>query len=500
MVTTNLLHFLQQFCTVVLSDTPWIWIDAMGINKLDLQERAAQVNMMGRIYTSCAEVIIWLGIGTVETQHVFEIMPTLFRIPQGVWNGIFHSLMATHFLLDGQQLESMKRLIQQGLPEPGQLVCKAFIHLLRRSWFHRIWTVQECLLPSRGQIWCGSDRMESLNRLPTLGDLAHFYAFISVRSVEIRKDLRTQNELNLKNVIGFLRDFLTTFKNVATEGQPQTKLRSPAICISSFMGKQCSDPRDPIYGTLGLQDTPLFQADYNISVQELFTQVTLHPAMSDFLLSNCEDESIRTTLDLPSWVSDWSSLMFPTPWTWQRGCNVYCTGVGVGDNEGIVCEPTSGGVLKVEGFEEDEIAFLGGSYQQTIGGDGILTSLAVLKLAYTKLETLRSKPKLVECFSRTLIANLGNYDSQHPSSELHSVSFRNYVHVLLAYYLNGLDCSDHTRQTTRATLDYFHVLDLTVHLPLWKDIVYGMEYFEVNSEALNNGSEYATSMDKMFHC
>lgn len=111
MVTTNLLHFLQQFCTVALSDTPWIWIDAMSINQLDLQERAAQVNIMGRIYTYCAEVIIWLGIGTPETQRVFEIMPILVRIPQGVWDGLFSpSSIATYSSSNDKYSDFMKKI------------------------------------------------------------------------------------------------------------------------------------------------------------------------------------------------------------------------------------------------------------------------------------------------------------------------------------------------------------------------------------------------------
>jgi hypothetical protein len=38
-----------------------IWIDALCINQDDFLERNQQVTMMGRIYSSCREVIMWLG-------------------------------------------------------------------------------------------------------------------------------------------------------------------------------------------------------------------------------------------------------------------------------------------------------------------------------------------------------------------------------------------------------------------------------------------------------
>ena len=113
LVTTNLFHFLQQFCTVALPDTPWIWIDAMCINQLDRKERGAQVDMMGRIYTSCAEVIIWLGIGTLETQRVFETIPILISIPQDVWDGHFPDLWALHSLSKDELSKFEKSLIRR---------------------------------------------------------------------------------------------------------------------------------------------------------------------------------------------------------------------------------------------------------------------------------------------------------------------------------------------------------------------------------------------------
>ncbi|KAF2826980.1 HET-domain-containing protein, partial [Ophiobolus disseminans] len=38
-----------------------LWLDSLCINQMDDDERTSQVGMMGMIYQSAAEVIIWLG-------------------------------------------------------------------------------------------------------------------------------------------------------------------------------------------------------------------------------------------------------------------------------------------------------------------------------------------------------------------------------------------------------------------------------------------------------
>lgn len=38
-----------------------IWIDALSINQNDDEERSQQVQLMGKIYRSCIEVIVYLG-------------------------------------------------------------------------------------------------------------------------------------------------------------------------------------------------------------------------------------------------------------------------------------------------------------------------------------------------------------------------------------------------------------------------------------------------------
>ena len=53
------------------------WIDQICINQLDTEEKAAQVAMMGDIYSSRLRVIVWLGTGLEHEDLVIELVEQL---------------------------------------------------------------------------------------------------------------------------------------------------------------------------------------------------------------------------------------------------------------------------------------------------------------------------------------------------------------------------------------------------------------------------------------
>lgn len=48
-----------------------VWADALCINQQDVEERNAQVQMMGKIYSGATRTIIFLG---EETRHALAIL------------------------------------------------------------------------------------------------------------------------------------------------------------------------------------------------------------------------------------------------------------------------------------------------------------------------------------------------------------------------------------------------------------------------------------------
>jgi hypothetical protein len=59
-ITQNLSDALTNIVAIGIDG--WLWIDALCINQADFEERSSQVLLMGNIYSSASEVLIWLGL------------------------------------------------------------------------------------------------------------------------------------------------------------------------------------------------------------------------------------------------------------------------------------------------------------------------------------------------------------------------------------------------------------------------------------------------------
>jgi hypothetical protein len=57
----------------LFGNTTHLWVDAICINQKDLDERAAQVKIMGRIYSNSNGVMVWLGKSLPRTKRAVEL-------------------------------------------------------------------------------------------------------------------------------------------------------------------------------------------------------------------------------------------------------------------------------------------------------------------------------------------------------------------------------------------------------------------------------------------
>ena len=91
-----------------------IWVDALCINQENLKEREHQVQSMSKIYGQASRVIVWLGKAANDSDRVLEEI----RIAAND--------------------ESTNSLEDKTIQE-------AFLALLRRTWFQRIWVREQTL-------------------------------------------------------------------------------------------------------------------------------------------------------------------------------------------------------------------------------------------------------------------------------------------------------------------------------------------------------------------
>jgi hypothetical protein len=154
-VTTNLLDLLRALRSA--GETRHLWIDALCINQEDLDERSKQVPMMKDIYQKAAIVLIWIGPSIPETkqacQYCVQDLAKAYDslAPQFHSNGArFGMLRNPSNILGGEDLAASTQ-------EP---FWDGVIDLLsRRTYFERLWIVQEIVMPTHAIVNCGEFRM-----------------------------------------------------------------------------------------------------------------------------------------------------------------------------------------------------------------------------------------------------------------------------------------------------------------------------------------------------
>jgi hypothetical protein len=110
-----------------------LWVDALCINQADTDERLHQVELMKLVYQNANRVLVWLGSASSDSDLAINYIE---ERAQDKRNGQFGSTVPTNGL--------------------HVTACRAVYSLLRRSYWNRLWIMQEVSVPSAGPlIGCG---------------------------------------------------------------------------------------------------------------------------------------------------------------------------------------------------------------------------------------------------------------------------------------------------------------------------------------------------------
>ena len=254
-----------------------LWIDAVCINQKDNGERGEQVGRMADIYRQADRVVVWLG---PEENHSNLALSTLKYLGSQI-----------EVTRDGVRLRSPEcdepQWFRSIVDMPyNAKTWHAITNLLRRSWFERLWVCQEIQLAnSCAIIKCGHETvLWSHFRRAARCLLAKTH----LPSVQLRELLSSYYDM--------MRDL---------QGRPLSSL------ISVTHLRECSDPRDKVYGILGISP-PAFSMNirpqYSLSVSAVYQEaflIYLDRMQRLDLLEHCNLAGRR--IDSPSWVPDWST-------------------------------------------------------------------------------------------------------------------------------------------------------------------------------------------------
>lgn len=278
-----------------------LWIDALCINQADIPERNQQVANMGTIYEKAANVVVWLGPDAEEydlwsgsrerTEKAFNYAGVMTRLDQMV--------------SEDPTLQINDIAWHDGFPDADNGT-RAFMNLMCRRWFTRLWVVQEVGL-AKGNIvvYCGTEyipwewlRITASNMLLNKGlypPLVQAYC----------------SATKLGN-IAVMSTFPVFREESINVGGNLARLLARLLYTTAGTFNQ-SDCRDRLYALLGfIKDHapthPALQVDYALSPSSVFTALArylIEELGSLDLLSAAVDQDVT---GLPSWVPSWSQV------------------------------------------------------------------------------------------------------------------------------------------------------------------------------------------------
>lgn len=277
-----------------------IWIDAVCIDQGNLRERNHQVAMMNRIYKCAQTVIVWLGISDQHTNLALETINLIASIPSEKCEAELPS-----DLEDPEMYEAL------GIPYVGPQQWLDYAAFLQRTWFSRIWVIQETSVAQHIVVLCGTHVLlwsnitagSQLLRATQLGEL------LVSKVVEATNPFKTTST--------YVGEFVTNqyiFENIR---QKATSLNLEKLLVYSRYFNATND-RDRVYALLGMWEQSLvhkkvheqIHPDYDLPVEKVYTQAswaTIREMADLNILSLVEDASYRKLHNLPSWVPDYSA-------------------------------------------------------------------------------------------------------------------------------------------------------------------------------------------------
>lgn len=398
-----------------------VWVDAICINQYDVEERNQQVSIMHRIFSQASMVAVWLGRDKGENLHLAIAAMNLIYQRCVEHTAIQNSSLAG---MSFSQMESIN--IVENIPLDDAFDSETWTSLSRffaRPWFERVWCVQEIILAKQGMILTDTCQVP----WERVGTSAMILTEQMTRPMDYSSHLRH-------------RDVATTCILAAQlhfhEGK-STLLGN----LELFRNRKAMDPRDLVYGLLGLQDDQSrgcrLEPDYNKTTSEVYVDV-VRTAINDydglgFLSSVQHEDSFRQLTGFPSWAPYWPRTRCVS--FLDRGS--WCAG---GQQAIRVSFPSQTNML-AEGIVYEKICFVGGIHPAELDAYGsphpfpdlILELWRNLVSLNPQVETFRDR---LEKLGRTLTAGYtGSGDAvyqldEHPRSNFYAdyLAFIQHIH------------------------------------------------------------------------
>jgi hypothetical protein len=317
------------------------WADQISINQQNLEERGKQVEMMGKIFQKASQVITYTGAEAPTDLEGLE----LARKFQHLWRQIKDSHMEHDI---ASALSFMKNL----LPDHSSESWRSMASIFYREWSTRLWMIQETTVNPNTLLVFGQHVIK-WNLPSTAVLLASFETFPArLKYVLLEKTVGQSLDWPQSQSTTQLLILRAWFAEHQRNSQPLFALLETSRYFS------CSDPRDKIYGVLGLaSDNAVLQIcpDYTKSPREVLTDTARRIIQSNRVLDLLNHVEYPKAIDVPSWVPDWDHPRSRYLLDYRSFDN--CAS---GDTKAIVVLENDGSTLLLSGKIIDTVTCYGG--------------------------------------------------------------------------------------------------------------------------------------------
>ncbi|KAJ9605503.1 hypothetical protein H2200_010160 [Cladophialophora chaetospira] len=249
-IRSNLWNFLRRATASSELEATYLWLDALSISQLDPIEKAAQVQQIGRIFSTASRVIVWLGSSVPRANH---------------WRKFRSSTSKA------QARQMRNKMIWSALGSP---------------YFFRRWIVQEILLARRLIIWFGTltITLDELCSFECVNDIG-FAPGIAVDAGFVTAWDRVVTAQNMLYMLRVKYDVQNDRRTPATLELAQFGDPSIFDLCRKFHYCECSVDHDRVYALLTLVQNSFripLQVDYTIDIVVLFYRTLSSAANVDF--------------------------------------------------------------------------------------------------------------------------------------------------------------------------------------------------------------------------
>lgn len=329
---------------------PWIFIDALCINQDDTAEKADQISIMGEIYYGAHNVIAWLG---TQLDDGADLLPSehcstsgLSKKPTDPYSS-WSAKRKTE--LEMKVMTEMKNTTLLGELRLSEGRCQVVKNMfLHRSYWTRIWIVQELVLAHRLSFKFRDLEVTIWQFIALINHLKD-HEGLGRRSIQgrlfehIGRDL--QALLVARKVIQ-----MTHISGPPRVLRGDSEAPTILYTITNWSGQECTEPYDHVFGILGLTNSAL-RPDYDMPKLELFLRVltegfflTLEIFPEDIILP--EQDNRRSTRKLLFTRNLVCGLDLDLP-EFMTTLIIYYVLFWLHEVSGVKCEPITNFLLRV---------------------------------------------------------------------------------------------------------------------------------------------------------